>query len=38
MDAFFETASTVMSRRHLELTEIDKEILITVRERLQGMR
>jgi len=27
MDAFFETASKVMARRHVELTEMDKEIL-----------
>ena len=32
MDAFFETASKVMARRHVELTEIDKEILISIRE------
>ena len=36
MDAFFETAEKVMARRHVELTEIDKEILITVRDRLSG--
>lgn len=33
MDAFFETASKVMARRHVSLTEIDKEILINVREQ-----
>ena len=32
MDAFFETASKVMSRRHVQLTEIDKEILINIHE------
>ncbi len=32
MDAFFETASKVMARRHVKLTEMDKEILINVRE------
>lgn len=32
MDAFFETASKVMARRHVELTEMDKEILIHVKE------
>ena len=36
MDAFFETAEKVMARRHVELTEIDKEILITLRDRLSG--
>lgn len=30
MDAFFETASKVMARRHVELTEIDKDILFTL--------
>lgn len=32
MDAFFETASKVMERRHVKLTEMDKEILIHVKE------
>ena len=32
MDAFFVTASKVMARRHVNLTEMDKEILINVRE------
>ena len=32
MDAFFETASKVMARRHVKLTEIDKEILINIHE------
>ena len=32
MDAFFETASKVMARRHVQLTEIDKEILINIHE------
>lgn len=34
MDAFFETASKVMARRHVELTEMDKEILIHVKESI----
>ncbi|WP_297060631.1 putative sugar nucleotidyl transferase [uncultured Duncaniella sp.] len=34
MDAFFETASKVMARRDISLTEIDKEILLTLRQRL----
>lgn len=33
MDAFFETAAKVMARRHVELTEMDKEILISVRNQ-----
>lgn len=32
IDDFFETASKVMARRHVSLTETDKEILIAVRE------
>ena len=32
MDRFFDTASRMMGRRHVELTEADKEILIKVRE------
>ena len=32
MEAFFETASKVMARRHVELTPVDKDILIAIRE------
>lgn len=32
MEAFFETASKVMARRHVELTPVDKDILISIRE------
>ncbi len=34
MDAFFDTASKVMARRNIPLTEIDREILITLRQQL----
>ena len=34
MMRFFDTASRMMSRRHIALTEADKEILIAVRESL----
>ena len=30
MDAFFETAAKVMARRHVELTDVDKDILFTL--------
>ena len=33
MDRFFDTASRMMSRRHKELTPIDKEIYINIREQ-----
>lgn len=33
MDRFFQTAERMMSRRHVSLTPIDKEILITIREQ-----
>jgi len=33
MDRFFDTASRMMSRRHNELTPIDKEIYINIREQ-----
>lgn len=33
MDRFFDTASRMMSRRHQELTPIDKEIYINIREQ-----
>lgn len=32
MDAFFDTAAIVMARRHKELTQIDKDILIAIKE------
>ncbi|MDE5829994.1 MAG: glucose-1-phosphate thymidylyltransferase [Duncaniella sp.] len=32
MNRFFETAERMMSRRHVSLTPIDKEILISIRE------
>lgn len=34
MMRFFDTASRMMSRRHITLTEADKEILIAIRETL----
>lgn len=37
MDRFFDTASRMMARRHVELTPIDKEILITIREGRDGL-
>ncbi|MEZ3559599.1 MAG: GlmU family protein [Duncaniella sp.] len=30
MDAFFETAAKVMARRHIELTQMDKDILYSI--------
>ncbi len=37
MDRFFDTASRMMGRRHVELTPIDKEIFINIRENLLGI-
>ena len=36
MDAFFETASIVMGRRHMELTDADRQILTTVRHIIES--
>lgn len=36
MMRFFDTASRMMSRRHITLTEADKEILIAIRETTVG--
>ncbi len=38
MDRLFETATRMMGRRHVELTPMDKEILINVREAMNGER
>lgn len=37
MMRFFDTASRMMSRRHITLTEADKEILIAIRETTVGV-
>lgn len=37
MMRFFDTASRMMSRRHIPLTEADKEILISIRETTTGL-
>ncbi|MDE6571879.1 MAG: glucose-1-phosphate thymidylyltransferase, partial [Duncaniella sp.] len=36
MDRFFDTATRMMGRRHVELTPVDKEILTTIREGRDG--
>ncbi len=38
MERFFDTASRMMARRHVELTPIDKEILININEQFLGIR
>ncbi|MDE6377682.1 MAG: glucose-1-phosphate thymidylyltransferase [Duncaniella sp.] len=38
MSDFFHTASTVMARRHVELTDVDKALLLALHDRTSGHR
>lgn len=38
MSRFFDTASRMMARRHVELTPVDKEIFININEQYLGIR
>ena len=38
MNDFFRTASTVMARRHVELTQVDKDLLMALHDRTSSLR